>query len=133
MDIDSVFEFVEPKNQMDEATLFSNANDKFYQKYKNITNIQDFKLNIDYVRHACNIVENLYEKTSHKTAKKTLVIEMLKNCLLKVKNVNYTEDELKIVNQTIESLHSQKKIKKIRVSKRLTKSFLNFFLKYLGL
>ena len=132
MDIDSIFEFVEPKNQMDETTLFANANDRFYQKYKNITNLQEYKLNIDFIRHACNIVENLYDKTSHKTSKKTLVIEMLKNCLSRVKNVNYTEDELKIINQTIESLHSQGKIKKIRVSKRLLKSIINFFLKYLG-
>lgn len=132
MDIDEVFNFVEPKNAMDETTLFADANQKFYEKYKNIANIQEYKLNIDFVRHACNLVENLYDKSCHKTPKKQLVIEMLKYCLMKIKSINYTEDELKQLSQIIESLHSQKKIKKIRVTKRLGKILLNFFLKFVA-
>ena len=117
---------------MDETTLFANANDRFKKKYESVTNLKDFKLNIDFIRHACMIVENLYDKKTMHTSKKDLAVNMLKNCL-QSKNIQYTEDELKQLNQHIDSLHAQGKIKKIRTTKRIGRGLIAFFFKFLGL
>jgi hypothetical protein len=131
-DLDKIFDLVNSKNAVDEATTFSTANLKFYNAHKNIAldHLGLLKLNPDFINSACNIVENLYTST-YKTNKKELTINMLKYCLQQ-KGLSYSVDELKYLDGTIESLHSNKKIKKISLKKKCGNKLSNFFLSFLN-
>ncbi len=129
-DIDSIIDTVS-KNSVDEAQTFSKANVRFYDKHKQLTNEQlsSIKLNPDFVLVACNVVENLYD-ASYKTDKKILATNMLKYTLTQ-KGLNYSSDELKILEGIIESCHSRGAIKTISVKKKLGLKVANFFLSLL--
>ena len=131
-DLDKIFDLVNSKNAVDEATTFSTANLKFYNAHKNIAldHLGLLKLNPDFINSACNIVENLYTST-YKTNKKELAINMLKFCLQQ-KGLSYSVDELKYLDGIIESLHSHKKVKKISLKKKCGNKFSNFFLSFLN-
>lgn len=130
-DIEKVFKLIDQSNAIDEAVVYSNANAKFVDIHKNIPNIQDYKLNPDFVASACNIVENLYDP-SYKSDKKVLAVNMLKACLLS-KGIGYNEIELKQLDQIIESCHSNGQICKITKFQKRTGKLQNFFLRWLGL
>lgn len=125
-DIDTILDVVS-KNSVDEAQTFAKANSRFYEKHKQLTNEQlsIIKLSPDFILVACNIVENLYDAT-YKTDKKTLAINMLKHTLTQ-KSLNYTAEELKVLDGIIESLHSNHRVKTISVKKKLGRKFANFF------
>lgn len=129
-DIDTILDVVS-RNAVDEAQTFSKANSRFYEKHKQLTNEQltVIKLNPDFILVACNIVENLYDIT-YKSDKKVLAINMLKHTLTQ-KGLNYSVDELKTLEGIVESLHSNCRIKKISVKKKLGRKLANFFLSLL--
>lgn len=131
-DLDKIFDLVNSKNAVDEAMTFSTANLKFFNAHKNIAldQLGLLKLNPDFINSACNIVENLYD-TTYKTNKKELAINMLKYCLQQ-KGLSYSVDELKHLDGIIESLHSNKKVKKISLKKKCGNKFSNFFLSFLN-
>lgn len=131
-DLDKIFDLVNSKNAVDEATTFSTANLKFYNAHKNIAldHLGLLKLNPDFINSSCNIVENLYNP-SYKTNKKELAINMLKFCLQQ-KGLSYSVDELKYLDGIIESLHSNKKVKKISLKKKCGNKLSTFFLSFLN-
>lgn len=128
-EIDKVFKNVEKyieTSSLDEVTVFNDANVKFSKVYEKMTNMNDYKLQYDFINSACNIVENLYDDETFKSNKKTLAINMLKACLAS-KNLAYTPDELKILDGNIECLHSRGDFIKItKQHKRMSKAK-NFF------
>ena len=128
-DIEKVFKLVSSSNAIDEAQVYSNANAKFTELHKNITNLADYKLNPDFIGSACNVVENLYDD-SYKSNKKDLVVNMLKACLA-AKGINYNADELKTLDQIIESLHSNGFIVKITKTQIRINKAIKFFSKFL--
>ena len=121
-----------PKNAVDENITFALAYKLFKEAHNNILTEQLnlLKLNPSFILSACNIVENLYD-VSHKTNKKELAINLLKECL-KQKNLDYFGDEVKHLDVIIEDLHSNGKIKQISLKKKVGNKFSNFFLSLLN-
>ena len=111
---------------------FSMASKLFADTYSNLSleELNLLKLNPDFVVSACNIVENLHNP-KHKTNKKDLAIGILKQCLDQ-KKLGYFGDELKHLDVIIESSHSNGKIKRISLKKKVGNKFSNFFLSLLN-
>jgi hypothetical protein len=126
--INQILSINAPKNAVDESITFSLACKLFKEAHNNILTEQLslLKLNPSFVLSACNIVENLYDKC-HKTNKKELATIILRECL-KQKDLDYYGEELKHLEVIIEDLHSNRKIKKISLKKKLGNKLGNFFL-----
>jgi hypothetical protein len=126
--INKILELNTPKNGVDESITFSLAVKLFKLAHDNILSDQMLllKLNPDFILRACNIVENLYDKR-FKTNKKDIVVNLLKTCV-ESKGLSYYGDELKHLDVIIESLHSNGKVKKISLKKKLGNKLANFFL-----
>lgn len=129
-DIEKVFKLVDQSNAIDEAVTFSNANAKFTDIHKNIQDLASYRLNPDFIASACNIVENLYDP-SYKSDKKVLAVNMLKACL-QSKALNYSSDDFKILDQIIESCHSNGQVVKITKFQKRAGKWQAFFLSWLS-
>jgi len=117
-----------PKNGVNTVLTLAIATKLFSETYAGLSTeeLNLLKLNPDFVVGACNLVENLFDKKKHKTNKKELATNILITCL-KQKNLGYHHDEIKHLDVVIESCHSNNRIKKISLKKRLGKKTLNFF------
>lgn len=113
---------VKLKASINEASTFAEANKEFLKLHENITDLDDYRFNPDFILSACNIVENLYTPKTMKTNKKTLVINMLNYCLTNKSLAAYNEQGLKTLTGIIESLHSSKRIKKSTFIKEVYKT-----------
>ena len=130
--INQILSINAPKNQVEENITFSLASKMFKDAHSNITTdaLNLMKLNPSFIVSACNVVENLYND-GFKTDKKQLAIKILKECLSQ-KNLDYFGDEIKHLEIIIEDLHSNGKVKKISLKKKLGNNISNFFLSLLN-
>lgn len=82
------------------------------EKIKGLPNYQELKLNPEMVLLCCNIIENSVSKKD-KVPKRDLAVRVLSNVF------NYSAVDKKSVEDLIEFLHSNKRIKKIKVLKKI--------------
>ena len=76
--------------------------------YYSSTSLADMKVNIDFISHICNCVEQKFTKDNkrYKVDKKAVVISIIKKL-----TGDISDQDLKTIQNTIESLHSSDSIK----------------------
>ena len=82
------------------------------EKIKGLPNYTELRLNPEMILLCCNVVENAVSKKD-KVEKKELVVRVLGSIF------NYSAADKKTCEEHIEFLHSNKRIKKIKVWKKL--------------
>jgi hypothetical protein len=105
-------DLVKFKRQLARSDLEKRLIQILEEKVKSLPSYEELRLNPELVLLCCNLIENGCERKDQ-VEKKTLCINVLHSIF------NYTNQEKKQIDDTIEFLHSTKKIKRIPFVKKL--------------
>lgn len=108
--------FVKLKNNLKHLDLEKQIIEAIDQKIKRLPNYAELKHNPELVLLVCNLLENSIDnrKSKIKVDKKLLVLKVL------TATFNYNEQDKKQIDQTIEFLHSNKRIKKVSTFRKIS-------------
>lgn len=115
-------EYVPYKRQLARVHLEKEIQAVVEEKIKALPNFNEFRLNNEVILIACNCVENAVKKKD-KIQKKELVLKILGGVF------NYNPTDKKAVEDAIEYLYLNGKIKKIKLVKHLFRFFKGWFQK----
>ena len=104
-------ELVDYKNELNTHVVKNNLIDKIVEKINMIPKHHELRLNPELILLVCNIVENTINK-SDKVSKKDVVIDVFKQ-------INHITCE-NLLGSLIEFLHSNDKIKKVKLLRKAT-------------
>jgi hypothetical protein len=104
--------YVKLKNSLVDNDIERQIVQVIEQRIKALPNYMELRLHPELILLACNLIENAAEDRKKKLDKKTVLIKILSSIF------NYTEPDKKNVSDTIEFLHSNKKIKKVAMWKK---------------
>jgi len=104
--------YVKLKNQLLNLDLEKQLIEVIEQRIRNLPNYLELRLNPELILLCCNLIENSLDKKKVKLDKKALCLRVLASIF------QYSEADKKHVDNTIEFLHSNKKIKKVSFSKK---------------
>jgi hypothetical protein len=86
------------------------------------TEIQEYRVNPEFIKYVCNIVETEIGKKKYKPNKKEIVLQIL----AKLTPEAIVEKDKNFINTTIEFLHSNGDIKEITLLRYLGRFFYSF-------
>ena len=107
-------ELVDYKNELNTHVVKNNLIDKIVEKINKIPKHHELRLNPEMILLVCNIVENTITK-SDKVSKKEVVIDVFKQI-----NHITCENDINLLGSLIEFLHSNDKIKKVKLLRKAT-------------
>ena len=107
-------ELVDYKNELNTHVVKNNLIDKIVEKINKIPKHHELRLNPELILLVCNIVENTITKKD-KVSKKDVVIDVFKQL-----NHVSCENDLNLLKSLIEFLHSNDKIKKVKLLRTAT-------------
>ena len=108
-------ELLDYKNELNTHVVKNNLIDKIAEKINKIPKHHaELRLNPELILLVCNIVENTINK-SDKVSKKDVVIDVLKQI-----NHITCENDINLLGSLIEFLHSNDKIKKVKLLRKAT-------------
>ena len=107
-------ELVDYKNELNTHVVKNNLIDKIVEKINKIPKHHELRLNPELILLVCNIVENTINK-SDKVSKKDVVIDVFKQI-----NHITCENDINLLGSLIEFLHSNDKIKKVKLLRKAT-------------
>lgn len=106
--------YVKFKRSLFKADVEKQLNEMIEQRVKGLNNHLELRLHPELILLCCQLVENSIEDNKKlKVDKKKLVCDALH------KIYNYNAVDRKVVDETIEFLHSTKKIHKVKVLKKI--------------
>jgi len=112
------------KNNLFKDAKASEVKDKIIERIKKLPNYTQYKSDVELLLLICNLLEYLINKKD-KLDKKQLCLEIMNNLFV------FSPDELKSIENNIEFLHSNKKIKKQSYYKLFMTGIYEFFKKKL--
>jgi hypothetical protein len=108
-------ELVDYKNELNTHVVKNNLIDKIVEKINKIPkHHNELRLNPELILLVCNIVENTINK-SDKVSKKDVVIDVFKQ----INHITY-ENDINSLGSLIEFLHSNDKIKRVKLLRKAT-------------
>jgi len=111
-----------PKNELLANIKFNKLVEYIVKEIQNIPEYEQFRNDLELIKLICNIIENKVIKKDD-VNKKSAVVEGFKRAF------NLSDNELKSINNFIEFLHKNKKIKKLSCLKKYIIPTSKFFLK----
>ena len=96
-----------PKNDLAQDIKVAEIKNKIVERLEKIENLQDYKLNNEFLVLACNLVE-FYVKKKYNIDKLNLVINIYDRIF-----ANLTEDDKTTIRQNIQFIYNNNHIKKI--------------------
>jgi hypothetical protein len=108
-------ELVDFKNRLNSHVLEQDILKQLIDKIGNIPNITKLKSDIELILYLCNVVENIIKKND-KINKKELVLNVLDGVF------QLSDDEKRLISETIDFLSNNGKIKAVTLSKKVFKS-----------
>jgi hypothetical protein len=116
-------ELVDYKNELNTHVVKNNLIDKIVEKINKISKHYELRSNPELILLVCNIVENTINK-SDKVSKKDVVIDVFKQI-----NHITCENDINLLGSLIEFLHSNDKIKKVKLLRKATFYTINWLKK----
>lgn len=104
--------FVKLKNNLLHLDLEKQLVETIEKRIRNLPNFQELRLNPELILLVCNLIENAQTNNKRKIDKKPLVIRVLHTIF------TYSEADKKHIDQTIEFLYANGKIKKVSSFRR---------------
>lgn len=111
-----------PKNELLANIKFNKLVEYIVKEIQNIPEYEQFRNDLELIKLICNIIENKVVKKDE-VDKKSAVVEGFK------RSFNLSDNEIKSINNFIEFLHKNKKIKKLSCLKKYIIPTGKFFLK----